>query len=129
MSLHCSKVLHLERSYAADQHTHLLSCYCCQVIGVVVADTEPLARRAAKMVVVEYEDLPAILSCEDAIAANSFYGGYDSKIIDGDVDACFASGACDHVIEGECVPQHTIVCIHKHTNIQVPLQQLQPLID
>ena len=43
-----------------------------QIIGVVVAATEDEARRAAKAVVVEYEDLPAIMSCEEAIAAGSF---------------------------------------------------------
>jgi xanthine dehydrogenase molybdopterin-binding subunit B len=34
-----------------------------QIIGVVVAETEPLARRAAKAVVVDYEDLPAVIRC------------------------------------------------------------------
>lgn len=45
------------------------------MIGVVVADSEPLARRAARLVKVEYEPLPALLSCEDAIAAGAAGGG------------------------------------------------------
>lgn len=44
-----------------------------QVIGVVVAETEAVARRGAKLVVVEYEELPAVMSCEEAIAAGAFY--------------------------------------------------------
>ena len=43
-----------------------------QIIGGIVAATEDEARRVAKAVVVEYEDLPAIMSCEEAIAAGSF---------------------------------------------------------
>ena len=43
-----------------------------QVIGVVVADTEAIARRAAKLVVVEYEDLPAVMSCEEVRAGSTW---------------------------------------------------------
>lgn len=39
-----------------------------QPLGIVAADTEEQARAAAAAVVVEYEDLPAILDIEDAIA-------------------------------------------------------------
>lgn len=35
---------------------------CVQLIGVVVADTEAHARAGARLVRVEYEDLPAVLS-------------------------------------------------------------------
>ncbi len=44
-----------------------------QVIGVVVADTEQHARMGAQRVQIEYEDLPSIISCEDAIKANSYF--------------------------------------------------------
>ncbi len=37
-------------------------------IAIVAAETEAQARAAAKAVNVEYEDLPAILDIEDAIA-------------------------------------------------------------
>lgn len=44
-----------------------------QVIGVVVADTEQHARMAAQRVKIEYEDLPSLISCEDAIKAKSYF--------------------------------------------------------
>ena len=78
--------------------TQVVTCVG-QVIGVVVAESEALARRAAKLVVVEYEDLPAILSCEDAIASEHFYDfSTGVQMVRGDVDPAFAD--CDHVIEG-----------------------------
>lgn len=58
---------------------------------MVVAESEPLARRAAKAVKVEYDDLPAIISIEDAIAANSFYDQYHGMALQcGDMEAGFA---------------------------------------
>ena len=44
-----------------------------QCLGVVVADSEPAARAAAKAVKATYEDLPAILSIDAAIAAGAFH--------------------------------------------------------
>jgi xanthine dehydrogenase molybdopterin-binding subunit B len=38
-----------------------------QIIGLIVAESEGIARRASRLVVIEYEDLPAIMSCEEAI--------------------------------------------------------------
>ena len=35
-----------------------------QLIGLVVAKTRPLAQRAAKLVKIEYKDLPAIITIE-----------------------------------------------------------------
>ena len=62
-----------------------------QVIGVVVAETEPLARLAAKAVMVTYEDLPAVISIEDAIAADSYYEQYHGdSLVSGDLEAGFA---------------------------------------
>ncbi|MCY1165993.1 putative xanthine dehydrogenase molybdenum-binding subunit XdhA [compost metagenome] len=43
-----------------------------QVIGVVVADSVMQARRAARKVVCDIEPLPAILSVDDALAAQSY---------------------------------------------------------
>ncbi|MEW5318751.1 MAG: hypothetical protein WDW38_009946 [Sanguina aurantia] len=76
--------------------TEIVTCVG-QVIGVLVADNEVIARRASKLVAIEYEDLPAVMSCEEAIAAGSYHE-YDGKIECGDVDTAMA--ACDHVIEG-----------------------------
>ncbi|KAL2650085.1 hypothetical protein R1flu_018213 [Riccia fluitans] len=78
-----------------------------QIIGIVVADTHLNAKAAALKVVVEYEELPAVLSIEEAIASRSFHesfhggkGGTKRELEMGDVDACFASGKCDEIIEG-----------------------------
>ncbi len=43
-----------------------------QVLFAVAAESFEAARNAAKLAVVEYEDLPAILGFEDALAAKSF---------------------------------------------------------
>ncbi|XP_014674278.1 PREDICTED: xanthine dehydrogenase/oxidase-like [Priapulus caudatus] len=67
------------------------------IIGCVVAESRETAREAAATVTVEYEDLPAIFTIEEAIANNSFYG--ESKIkTHGDVAAGFK--AADAVLEG-----------------------------
>lgn len=60
---------------------------------MVVAETEPLARRAAKAVKVVYEDLPAVISIEDAIESNSFYEQYGNALETGDLEAGFAGEA------------------------------------
>lgn len=61
-------VIHDEEVFA----TKLVTCIG-HPIGVVVADTEAQARAAARAVAVTYEDMPAVLSIEQAIAAGSFY--------------------------------------------------------
>lgn len=61
-------VVHDEECFASE----VVTCVG-QPIGVVVADTEQHARMAARLVKVEYEDLPALISIEDAIEAESFY--------------------------------------------------------
>lgn len=71
------------------------------VIGVVVADTHQNAKLAAKKVHVEYEELPAILSIQDALKANSFHPNTEKCLKKGDVDHCLQSGQCDRIIEGE----------------------------
>lgn len=72
-----------------------------QAIGVVVADTHENAKLAAGKVRVEYEELPAILSIEEAVAANSFHPNSEKRLSKGEVDLCFQSGQCDKIIEGE----------------------------
>lgn len=68
---------------------------------MVVADTHEKAKLAATKVKVEYKDLPAILSIQDAINANSFHPNTERCFRKGDVDLCFQSCQCDKVIEGE----------------------------
>lgn len=59
-----------------------------QPLGIVAADSEDAARAAAAAVVVEYEDLPAILDIEEAIA-----GGWDPLLrVAGRVRACWPGG-------------------------------------
>lgn len=72
-----------------------------QAIGIVVADTQAHAQAASRLVVIDYEDLPAILTCADAISANNFYEGWGHRIDCGDVDAVLASDDVDHVISGD----------------------------
>ena len=61
-------VVHDEECFASK----VVTCIG-QPIGVVVADTEQHARMAARLVRVEYQDLPALISIEDAIEASSYY--------------------------------------------------------
>ena len=63
-----------------------------------VADTHEHAKRAARLVKVEYKDLPAIISIDDAIAAESYFPIMHG-IEDGNIEEAFASA--DTVIEGE----------------------------
>ncbi|CAK9136979.1 unnamed protein product, partial [Ilex paraguariensis] len=71
------------------------------VIGVVVADTKENAKLAARKVHVEYEELPAILSIQDALKSNSFHPNTEKTLTKGDVELCFRSGECDNIILGE----------------------------
>lgn len=76
-----------------------------QPIGMVYAETELQARAAASRVQVEYKALPAILTIDEAIKANSFFQhgkelrkGAAIEGSPGCLDEVFAT--CDHVIEG-----------------------------
>ncbi|KAJ7517365.1 hypothetical protein O6H91_21G020900 [Diphasiastrum complanatum] len=71
-----------------------------QAIGIVVATTYEAAKAASKKVKIEYEDLPPILSIQQALEANSFLPGTERLLEKGNVPECFESGICDHVIEG-----------------------------
>lgn len=71
-----------------------------QIIGAIVADNQTLAQRAARMVKIEYEEIaPIIVSIEDAIKHDSFYGPA-KKMERGDYKRAFAES--DHVVAGEC---------------------------
>ncbi|KAL2835330.1 Molybdopterin-binding domain of aldehyde dehydrogenase-domain-containing protein [Aspergillus pseudoustus] len=66
-----------------------------QIIGMVYAESALVAQEAAKRVVVGYEELPAILTIDEAIAAESFFPhgkelrkGADPKDIPGIIDQC-----------------------------------------
>jgi xanthine dehydrogenase/oxidase len=68
-----------------------------QPIGMILADTRGHAEAARNAVKVEYEDLPAIFTIEEAIEKNSFFEHF-RYIKKGEVDAAFAEA--DHVFEG-----------------------------
>jgi xanthine dehydrogenase large subunit len=71
--------------------------YWGEAIAVVAADTMAEARAAAALAVIEYEDLPAILTIEEALAAES-YVLKPMTMQRGDLDAAFA--AASHTVEG-----------------------------
>uniref|UniRef100_UPI003AAE3139 xanthine dehydrogenase/oxidase n=1 Tax=Centroberyx gerrardi TaxID=166262 RepID=UPI003AAE3139 len=68
------------------------------IIGAVVADTQLHAQRAAKAVRIQYQELPAVVTIQEAIAAQSFYEPIRT-IQRGDLEAGFQQA--DHVLEGE----------------------------
>lgn len=68
-----------------------------QPIGIILADTAKHAKAAANLVRVEYEELPAILTIEEAIAHESYFQYY-RYIKKGDAAKAFES--CDHVFDG-----------------------------
>ncbi|KAJ3256861.1 hypothetical protein HK103_005105 [Boothiomyces macroporosus] len=61
-------VFHDEELFATDT-VHCIG----QMIGLVLANTEAEARAAAKLVKVEYEKFPAIITTEEAIEKKSFF--------------------------------------------------------
>lgn len=71
-----------------------------QILGAVVACNEIVARAAVKLVEVEYEDqLPLIISIDDAIKYHSFYDECTVKLDKGNVEEAMKSVA--YTIEGD----------------------------
>ena len=65
---------------------------------------QAIAQRAAQKVKVEYENLDAIVTIDDAIKNNSFFSlGHDDRIVKGNPTEVLAAeaSAVDHVVEGE----------------------------
>lgn len=69
-----------------------------QIIGVVYAETAAIARTASRLVHIEYEDLPAVLTISDAIEAGSFHT-FKNQVKRG-TPPIDAFKDCDHVFEG-----------------------------
>ena len=68
-----------------------------QPIGMILADSAKHAEAGARVVKIEYEDLPAIFTIEEAIATGSFFPHY--RYIDkGDSEKAFREA--DHVFSG-----------------------------
>ncbi|KAJ8673551.1 hypothetical protein QAD02_004813 [Eretmocerus hayati] len=71
-----------------------------QVIAAVVAKDQKIAQKAARMVIVEYEDIqPIVLTIEDAIKEGWLYPDGEKDISRGDVDGDLARS--EHILEGE----------------------------
>lgn len=68
-----------------------------QPIGMILADTAKHAEQAARAVKIEYEELPAIFTIEEAIQQDSFFQHF-RHIQKGDVDKAFEEA--DHVFTG-----------------------------
>lgn len=68
-----------------------------QPIGMILADTAKHAEQAARAVKIEYEELPAIFTIEEAIQQESFFQHF-RHIKKGDVDKAFEEA--DHVFTG-----------------------------
>ncbi|KAL5336813.1 Molybdopterin-binding domain of aldehyde dehydrogenase-domain-containing protein [Aspergillus crustosus] len=68
-----------------------------QPIGMILATSAKAAEEGAKAVKVEYEDLPVILTIEEAIEAESFFEHF-RYIKSGDTEGAFKDA--DHVFEG-----------------------------
>ena len=78
-------------------------------VAAVAADTLEAAQKAIELIHVEYEDLPAVLTIEDAIKEDAYpihEGGNivgQAHVEAGDVDKAFAE--CDYVIEDRYTTQ------------------------
>lgn len=68
-----------------------------QPIGIILANSAKVAEAAARAVKVDYEELPAILTIEEAIEADSYFEHY-RYIKNGDPDSAFKHA--DHVFSG-----------------------------
>lgn len=68
------------------------------VVGAVVAQTQVQAQRAAKAVKIQYQDLPAVITIQEAIAAQSFYEPIRT-LQKGDLEEGFKQA--NHILEGE----------------------------
>ncbi|BGP37400.1 hypothetical protein JCM10450v2_001310 [Rhodotorula kratochvilovae] len=69
------------------------------IIGAVVATTKLQAQRAARLVKVQYEDLPKVLTIDEAIAANSYHEMYDRRMSRGTAIAT-ALAEAEHTLSG-----------------------------
>nr|WGH49440.1 xanthine dehydrogenase [Tupaia chinensis] len=88
------------------------------IIGAVVTDTPEHAQRAAQGVKITYEELPAIITIEDAIKNNSFYGS-ELKIEKGNLKKGFSEA--DNVVSGELyIGGQEHFYLETHCTIAVP---------
>lgn len=75
----------------------LVRCYG-EVVGAIVADTKAQAQFAKRLVKIEYEELPAILTLEEAIQKKSFFNDEPMRLESGNVEQALVEAM--HCIEG-----------------------------
>lgn len=116
-SVDCSAALALEgvvEAYATEADGFEVQ-YAGQEVAVVAAETEEQAREAARLVVVQYEVLPHLVSAKDPGADESRVRAGRERS-DGDVDGAMASA--DHVVEGHYGCEViTHCCLEPHGNV------------
>ncbi|CAM5147772.1 unnamed protein product [Eretmochelys imbricata] len=78
-------------------HAKIVICVG-QIVCAVVAESAVQAKRGVEKVKIEYEDREPILTIEDAIKHNSYFGK-EKKIEQGNIEEGFKSA--DEIIEGE----------------------------
>ena len=93
--------------------------YVGQVIGAIVAVNQEVAQAATRLVRVEYQDLPAVITIEEAIAAGSYHHWDNNVIVNGDVEEAIRQA--DHVVEGSV---KTGAQEHFYLETQVPPSQI-----
>ncbi|KAI8867184.1 xanthine dehydrogenase, partial [Ramicandelaber brevisporus] len=109
-------IFHDEELYAKDE-----VITTGQLIGVVVADDQATAQRAARLVKVEYEVLPHILTIEDAIKQESFFPP-TRRLERGDINAGFA--ASKRIYSGEThIGGQEHFYLETHATIAVPKRE------
>lgn len=84
---------HFDEVFFAEDVVHTAG----QPIAMMLATSAAKAQEAARAVKVEYQELPAVLTMEEAVEQESFHPFY-REIKRGDTEAAFKS--CDHVFSG-----------------------------
>ncbi|KAJ4306773.1 hypothetical protein N0V88_000140 [Collariella sp. IMI 366227] len=84
---------HFQEVFFAEDEVHTAG----QPIGLVLATSAQRAAEGARAVKVEYEELPAVFTIEEAIEKESFFNFF-REIKKGDPEEAF--GKCDHVFTG-----------------------------
>lgn len=111
---------HMKGLKSAPQHALAIdrACWQGEAVAAVVAETRAEAEDAAEMVVVEWEELPAVVDMEAALDASTpvihpELGdnlAFRRELVTGEVDAAFA--AADHIFEEIYhTGRHTGVCL------------------
>ena len=101
------RIMRTQHALARDE-----VCYAGQAVAVVIADSRALAEDAAALVVVDYDVLPAVEDCREAVKPGAPRAHADMtdniaaalKMDYGDVDAAFAKArACVRGRDSGCI--------------------------